>query len=59
MKKFSNDSEGYANSHLQVSSVVILLLKNQVKRHKREEKHGVYDYDKGSLNVVTLDIDIP
>ena len=59
MNKFSTDSEGYANSHPHVSSVVILLLKNQAKRHKREEEHGVYDYNKGSLYMVTFDIDIP
>ena len=32
--KLSTDSEGYANSHPRVPSVVILLFKKPVKRHK-------------------------
>lgn len=39
--KLSTDSEGYANSHPRVPSVVILLFKKPVKRHKIEKKYGV------------------
>ena len=57
--KLSTVSEGYANSHSQVPSVVILLFKKPVKRHKIEKKTWGYDYKKDNFVIVICDTHIP
>jgi hypothetical protein len=57
--KLSTVSEGYANSHSQVPSVVILLFKKPVKRHKIEKKTWGYDYEKDNFVIVICDTHIP